>query len=83
MTLAYIALGSNLGDPRQHVLKAMDALASLPGTSALRRSRLYLTPPWGLLEQPAFVNAVVALETPLAPLVLLDALQAIEQQAGR
>lgn len=83
MTLAYVALGSNLGNPRQQLLDAMDALANLPDTRLLRRSPLYLTPPWGVLQQPPFVNAAVELDTGLSPHALLDALLAIEQQAGR
>ncbi len=83
MTAAYIALGSNLDDPRRQVLDAMDALTHLPRTQVLRRSHLYSTPPWGVLEQPQFINAVVAVETQLTPHALLDALLAIEQRAGR
>lgn len=83
MTLAYIALGSNLGDPRQHVLEAMDALANLPDTHLLQRSSLYRTPPWGVLEQPPFVNAVVQVNTTLSPHALLDGLLDIERRAGR
>lgn len=62
---------------------AMDALAALPGTSVCRRSSLYRTPPWGVLNQPAFINAAVELETRLAPHALLAALLTIEQRAGR
>lgn len=83
MTLAYVALGSNLGDPQQQVLDAMDALARLPETRLLQRSPLYRTPPWGVLEQPPFINAAVQLDTTLTPHDLLDALLAIEQTAGR
>ncbi|KRE89635.1 2-amino-4-hydroxy-6-hydroxymethyldihydropteridine pyrophosphokinase [Frateuria sp. Soil773] len=83
MTRAYVALGSNLGDPRRQLLDAMDALAGLPGTELRARSRLYLTPPWGVLEQPPFVNAAVQLDTELPPHELLDALLAIERRAGR
>jgi len=83
VTLAYIALGSNLGDPKQQVLDAMDALAKLPATRLLQRSSLYGTPPWGVLKQPRFVNAVAKLDTSLSPHALLDALLAIEQHAGR
>ncbi len=83
MTLAYVALGSNLGDPRQQLLDAMDALSNLPDTRLLQRSRLYRTPPWGMLEQPPFINAAVELDTALSPHALLDALLAIEQRAGR
>ena len=83
MTTAYIALGGNLGDPRGQVLAAMDALDRLPGSRLRARSRLYLTPPWGVLEQPPFVNAAAMLDTALAPHALLDALMAIERDAGR
>ena len=83
MTRAYVALGSNLDDPRQHLLDAMEALANLPETAVLKRSSLYRTPPWGMLDQPAFINAAVELETSLAPHALLDALLLIEQRAGR
>lgn len=83
MPRAYVALGSNLGDPRQQVLDALGALARLPETRLLARSRLYRTPPWGVLEQPAFVNAAALLETDLSPHALLDALLAVEQVAGR
>ena len=65
MTAAYIALGGNIGNPRQQVLDAVDALARLPLTRLLRRSRLYRTPPWGVLAQPPFVNAAALLETGL------------------
>ena len=83
MTLAYVALGSNLGDPRQQVLDAIAALARLADTRLLRRSALYRTPPWGVLEQPPFINAVAELDTGLSPRALLQALLAIEQRAGR
>lgn len=83
MTLTYVALGSNLGDPRQQLLNAMLALEALPGTRLLRRSALYRTPPWGVLEQPPFVNAAVQLDTTLSPHGMLDALLEIERKAGR
>ncbi|MFC5741655.1 2-amino-4-hydroxy-6-hydroxymethyldihydropteridine diphosphokinase [Dyella tabacisoli] len=83
MTQAYVALGSNLGDSRGQLLDAMDALAGLPQTRLLARSRLYRTPPWGKLEQPSFVNAAVLLDTALTPHELLDAMLAIERAAGR
>lgn len=83
MTEAFIALGSNLGDARAQVLHAFDALAGLPGTQLLSRSPLYLTPPWGVLDQPPFVNAVARVDTTLTPHALLDALLGIERAAGR
>ena len=83
MTVGYIALGSNLGDARGQVLGAFDALDRLPQTHLLDRSPLYLTPPWGVLDQPAFINAVARIDTALPPLELLDALLGIERAAGR
>lgn len=83
MSRAYVALGSNLDDPVCQVLQAMDALTRVPDTRLLRRSHLYRTPPWGDLEQPFFVNAAVELDTQLSPSVLLEALLAMENRAGR
>lgn len=83
MPEAYVALGSNLDDPRAQVEHGFDALAALPHSALRTRSRLYRTPPWGVIDQPAFVNAVASVETALAPRALLDALLAIEACAGR
>ncbi|MEO7066634.1 MAG: 2-amino-4-hydroxy-6-hydroxymethyldihydropteridine diphosphokinase [Rhodanobacter sp.] len=80
---AYVALGSNLDDPRQQVLDAIRALGELPATRVLQQSHLYRTPPWGVLDQPMFINAAVKLDTPLEPHALLAALFRIEQDAGR
>jgi 2-amino-4-hydroxy-6-hydroxymethyldihydropteridine diphosphokinase len=80
---ACVALGSNLDDPRLQVERGFAALAALPQTRLLARSRLYRTPPWGMLGQPDFVNAAARLETGLAPRALLDALLAVEADAGR
>ena len=80
---AYVALGSNLGDSRQQLLDAIKNLAELPHTRLLARSRLYRTSPWGMHDQPDFLNATVALETSLQPHDLLDALLEIERAAGR
>jgi 2-amino-4-hydroxy-6-hydroxymethyldihydropteridine diphosphokinase len=80
---AYIALGSNLGDSQQQLADAIHALAALPQSRLLARSHIYRTPPWGVHDQPDFLNAVVVLETPLPPHDLLDALLEIERTAGR
>lgn len=80
---ACVALGSNLDDPRVQVERGFAALAALPHTTLRARSRLYRTPPWGMLEQPDFINAAARLETTLAPRELLDALLAVETRAGR
>ena len=79
-TVAYIGLGSNLGDSRQILLEAVQKLATL-GT--VKTSRLYQSPPMGPQDQPNYLNAVVQLETDLAPVLLLDELQRFEQESGR
>jgi 2-amino-4-hydroxy-6-hydroxymethyldihydropteridine diphosphokinase len=80
---AWIGLGGNLGDCAQRLETALDALAALPQTRLLRRSRLYRSPPWGIVEQPPFVNAVAEIETALTADALLAALLDIERGAGR
>lgn len=80
---ACVALGSNLDDPRAQVERGFAALAALPKTTLIARSRLYRTPPWGVTDQPDFINAVALLQTAVAPRTLLDGLLAIETAAGR
>src|SRR5690348_6261131 len=80
---AYVALGSNLDDPEAQVERGFAALAALSHTLLDARSRLYRTPPWGMPDQPDFINAVARLQTSLTPRQLLDALLAIEARAGR
>lgn len=81
MSRAFIALGSNAGDPRLNVELGFEALAAIG--SVLQRSSLYRTPPWGKTDQPDFVNAVALVETTLRPRELLDALKAAERRLGR
>jgi 2-amino-4-hydroxy-6-hydroxymethyldihydropteridine diphosphokinase len=80
---AFIGLGSNLSQPSQQIRRALATLAGLHGCQLLRHSRLYRTPPLGIPGQPAYVNAAALLDTHLAPLALLDQLQAVEQQQAR
>ena len=79
---AFIALGANLGDARQAVEDALQALDRLPDTRVSARSRLYCTAPHEATG-PDFINAVALVDTALSPLDLLHALQALEVQAGR
>lgn len=81
--LAHVGLGSNLDDPRRQIEQALGALERLSDTRLLRSSSLYVSAPMGPADQPDYLNAVAALETSLAPLELLDALQAIEHRQGR
>lgn len=78
-----MALGSNLGDRAAHLHRARQALGSLPETELLRESTIEETPPLGGMEQPAYLNQMVLLETGLAPRALLQACQAIERSEGR
>jgi 2-amino-4-hydroxy-6-hydroxymethyldihydropteridine diphosphokinase len=82
-TRAYVALGANIGEPVQHLRAAVLDLDALPGTTVVARSSLYRSAPVGLVDQPDFINAVVAVDTALEPLDLLHALLAIEARHGR
>ncbi|MBB1127222.1 2-amino-4-hydroxy-6-hydroxymethyldihydropteridine diphosphokinase [Thiospirillum jenense] len=79
---AYLALGSNL-DPLQYIPQALQLLTQLPEATLIAESRWYHTRPFGLFNQPAFINLAVALETQLTPLALLTHTQQIENQLGR
>ncbi len=81
MTRAHIGLGANLGDPVATMRAARHELDAYGQVVAV--SSLYRTPAWGVLDQPAFVNAALALETDLAPYPLLAALKALERDLGR
>jgi 2-amino-4-hydroxy-6-hydroxymethyldihydropteridine diphosphokinase len=80
---AYIALGSNLGNPVQTIEDAIDAMAALRGSLLKAMSSLYRTAPIGLKHQPDFINAVVAVDTRLPARELLDELFAMEVRFGR
>jgi len=80
---AYVALGSNLDDPRAQVGRAMKALDGLPDSRLVLRSSLYRTRPLGPVVQPDFVNAAAGLLTRLEPAALLAQLKAIEAELGR
>lgn len=83
MIRAYVALGSNLGDPVRTIEDAIDAMAALRGSLLTAISSLYRTAPVGLRNQPDFINAVVALDTRLPPRELLDELSTLEARFGR
>ncbi len=80
--VSYIGLGSNLGDRKATLERALELMKQTAGIEVLRISNLEETPPMGPI-QPVYLNAVVAIQTTLSALALLDALQAIEQQLGR
>lgn len=86
---AYIGLGANVGDPVAILAASVRALGGLPGVRLRGVSRLYATEPVGVLDQPEFRNAVVALDVPLGPdpdtgaSALLLALKELERAFGR
>jgi 2-amino-4-hydroxy-6-hydroxymethyldihydropteridine diphosphokinase len=80
--IAYVALGSNLGDRAQHLAVARDAIARLQRTTVLAASDVEETEPLGP-PQPRYLNQIIAIETELSPRDLLAALLAIEEQCGR
>lgn len=80
---AFVALGSNVGDRGAHLALARRRLAALPDTRLAAASAIEETAAVGPVEQPAFLNQMVLLETGLTPHALLDAGLAIEREAGR
>ncbi len=81
--VAYVALGSNLGDRERHLEVAREAIARLPDTRVLAVTPPEETDPIGPPGQGRYLNQMVAIETQLSPHALLASLQAIERDAGR
>jgi 2-amino-4-hydroxy-6-hydroxymethyldihydropteridine diphosphokinase len=82
MPIVHIGIGSNLGDRRNNCLKAV-ALLEAEDVKVLKRSSLYETEPWGVKEQPRFINMAVEAETDMTPRELLFLLKKIEGRMGR
>jgi 2-amino-4-hydroxy-6-hydroxymethyldihydropteridine diphosphokinase len=81
MAKVFLALGTNLGDRLENLHRAIEALA--PTVKILARSPIYETPPWGVTDQPAFLNMALRGETLLPPTALLHFLKSLERQLGR
>ena len=81
MAVVYLALGSNLGDRAQNLRQAHTRLAAHVNITA--RSRIYETAPWGVTDQPPFLNQVVTGETRLDAPSLLRFLKETENNLGR
>jgi 2-amino-4-hydroxy-6-hydroxymethyldihydropteridine diphosphokinase len=81
--VAYVALGSNLGDRDLHLARAREAIAAIPRTRVIATSAVEETAPIGPIQQGPYLNQMIAVETELSPRELLAELQRIEQQAGR
>src|SRR5215468_4526245 len=83
MAEALLGLGGNLGDVRTTLDRAVAALCDGRGVKLVARSSDYRTPPWGVTDQPPFVNLALVVETTLAPRALLDRALRIETMFGR
>jgi 2-amino-4-hydroxy-6-hydroxymethyldihydropteridine diphosphokinase len=80
---ALLALGGNLGDVRTTLDRAIGALCDGDEVVLSARSSDYATPPWGVADQPSFVNVCIAVATSLTPSALLERAQAVERTFGR
>jgi 2-amino-4-hydroxy-6-hydroxymethyldihydropteridine diphosphokinase len=79
----YLGLGANIGDRRAHLQSAVDGLAAVRITPTAASSTYDTDPVGEILDQPAFLNACVRVETELEPEALLDACKALERELGR
>jgi 2-amino-4-hydroxy-6-hydroxymethyldihydropteridine diphosphokinase len=82
MSVVYIGIGSNLGNRQENCLRAIELLQK-KGIIITKRSSLYETEPWGVKDQPLFINMAIEIETGLKPKVLLKILKDVEKEVGR
>lgn len=80
--IAYLSLGTNIGDKRKNIAEAIKNIGELVG-DVVRQSALYETEPWGFRSDNRFVNAAVCVDTQLSPRRLLEVTQRIEREMGR
>ena len=79
----YVGLGGNLGERELTLRRAIERVKNLPNVKLLRVSSFYESEPWGVTNQPNFINAAIKISSELEPLALLDELQRIELDFGR
>ncbi len=82
MSKAYISIGSNIGEREKNCLRAIE-LMEKEHITVIKQSSIYETEPWGVNNQPLFLNMVIEIETDLTPLELLKVLKDIEKKMGR
>jgi len=82
-TIAYIGIGANLGDPIKQMNVALDRIRKNPDFQLLKQSHWYRAAPWGVTDQPDFINGVIVVKTSLSAFELLEYLQALEREQGR
>ena len=80
--LTFLLLGANLGDRVATLSRAVQRISEIVG-AVVQQSHIYETAPWGVLEQPAFLNQVLAVDTQLEPDAVLTQTQRIERELGR
>ena len=83
MVEAFLGLGGNVGNARKTIDEAIMLLCGKSGIRLLARSFAYRTAPWGVEDQPAFINVCIAVETSLTPYRVLAQAQAVENALGR
>lgn len=81
--IAYLGLGTNLGDRRANLRAALRLIAASDGIRLLRMSQVYETAPWGVADQPPFLNCAVEIAVTMDPESLLSRGQAVEREVGR
>jgi dihydroneopterin aldolase/2-amino-4-hydroxy-6-hydroxymethyldihydropteridine diphosphokinase len=82
VAIVYIGIGSNLGNREENCLKAIRLLSGR-GIAVRKQSAMYETEPWGVKDQPMFINMTIEIETDRPPLELLRSLKAVEEEIGR
>jgi len=83
MSVVFIALGANLGDPLKQAQDAIESINQLQSTEVIKTSPFYRSKPLGPKDQPDYLNAVIKIITELSPIELLHTLQKIEKDLGR
>ena len=82
-TTGYLGFGTNLGDRKKNLDRAIISLDSRPDLAVLRTSRIYETEPWGMTDQPNFLNMVAEIATSISLGELLERVKKLEQDMGR
>lgn len=79
----FLGFGTNLGDRKKNLTQAVNTLNNQPDLAVLRTSGIYETAPWGLTDQPDFLNMVAEIATSISPGELLERIKKLEQDMGR
>ena len=83
MAIAYLGLGSNVGDRKDNLKQAINKISEVTGIEVTKISSRYETKPYGKTDQPDFINMAIEIDTNLSPLDLLGTVLAIEHELGR